>query len=80
MKTAENEALWNQNCDSEEILNDIEILLGYYWRYKCADLLKGLYEDKRLKIDLVMFRDGWHKWANRAKPSLPFTVKMKKYY
>ena len=40
--------------DSEEILNDIEILFRYYWRYKCVDLLNGLHEDKRLKIDVVM--------------------------
>jgi hypothetical protein len=31
-------------------------------------------------IGLNVARDGWYKWANRAKPSLPFTEKMKKYY
>ena len=46
---------YETKTDSEDILNDIEILFRYYWRYKCVDLLNGLHEDKRLKIDLVTY-------------------------
>ena len=63
---------------------DAELCLSLYIQKSCLAVFKGMgvsdFEVHHGGSAIHITRDGWYKLANRAKPSLPFTVKMKKYY